>query len=100
MQKSISNIQFRFFLFLTLVLISRSIYSSNQYNIVPYPQQLVPQSGQFVFNANTRVMCQSNQAEIYKLAQQFAAQLKLVSGINLKIEELKYCYIPKTKQSG
>ena len=89
MQKSISNIQFRFFLFLTSVLMSTSIYSSNQYNIVPYPQQLVPQSGQFVFNAGTRVICPANQPKILKLARQFAAQLKLVSGFSLKIGEFK-----------
>ena len=63
-------------------------YSENKYNIIPYPQQLVSQSGEFVFNSNTRILCNLKQPEILNLARQFTAQLNLVSGMNLNIVEL------------
>ena len=88
MQKLNSFFQIKIFVFLILGLYSTSSISVNKYNIIPYPQQLVPQSGEFVFNAKTQILCDFKNPEITKLAQQFAAQIKLVSGFNLKVVEL------------
>jgi len=87
MQNKTSFFQIRIIVFLLLCFFSVNSFSVNKYNIVPYPQQLVPQSGEFVFNAKTRILCNFKQTETLKIAQQFAAQLKLVSGLNLKISE-------------
>ena len=87
MQKYISLFRIRFFIIIMLGTRSISSFSANQYNLVPYPQQLVEKSGSFIFKSDTKILCDFKQAEILKLAQQFAAQLKLVSGINLKITD-------------
>lgn len=67
-----------------------SIYSlsANEYNIIPYPQQLIPQSGVFRFNKHTTVLCSLQQSEILKLAQQFSAQFERVSGMKLSVREI------------
>lgn len=66
---------------------SCSFYSllANEYNIVPYPRLLIPQTGSFTFNNHTVVICSDQQPEIMKLANQFANQLQLVSGFNLSV---------------
>ena len=87
MQNQTSFFQHRIYILLLLVFISISSFSVNKYNIIPYPQQLIPQTGEFVFNPKIRILCNLKQTETLKLAQQFAAQLKLVSGLNLKIAE-------------
>ena len=87
MQKSNLSYTIRFFIIFMLGFNSISLLSANEYNLVPYPQQLSPKSGIFIFNSATRILCDSKEPEIHKLAQQFANQLKLVSGLNLKINE-------------
>ncbi|MEI6555295.1 MAG: family 20 glycosylhydrolase [Paludibacter sp.] len=87
MQKSGFFKTVQLFIILMLSFYSISLLSANKYAIVPYPQKLVPKSGTFVFNSRTRIFCDSKQPEILKLAQQFATQLNLVSGISLKISE-------------
>ena len=57
--------------------------SATEYNIVPYPQQLIPESGSFTFNKRTVVECKSTQPEVIKIVQQFTDQFNLVSGLNL-----------------
>jgi hexosaminidase len=59
--------------------------SAVEYNIIPYPQKLTPQTGQFSFNKSTVLVCLDENEEIKKLAQQFAQQLELVSGLKLSI---------------
>jgi len=60
---------------------------ANEYNIIPYPQQLTPQSGAFVFNKNTVVLYSKGASEIQKLAQQFSTQMEVVSGLKLTVKE-------------
>jgi len=66
-----------------------SVYfvSAAEYNIIPYPQQLIPKSGSFTFNNQTKVVCTSHQPDVIKLAGQFRDQIKLVTGFNLEIRE-------------
>lgn len=63
-------------------------FSANEYNLIPYPQHLIPQSGAFVFNSKTKILCDSKQADILKLAEQFSIQFQLVSGMKLTVSEL------------
>jgi hexosaminidase len=70
-----------------VVLIFHSMFSfsENKYNIIPYPQQLIPQSGSFVFNTNTRIICDVKQTDILKLATQFLEHFQIVSALKLNI---------------
>lgn len=72
----------------TLSLCSIYSLSANEYNIIPYPQQLIPKSGSFTFNKRTVILCPSRQPEILKLAQQFSVQFELVSGLKLSVREV------------
>ena len=63
-------------------------FSENKYNIIPYPQELIPRSGEFIFNSETRILCDLKQPDILKLAKQFSAQFQMVSGKNLKVTEI------------
>ena len=85
MQKSNLIYTFCFFILLLIGFNSISLLSANQYNIIPYPQKLVPQFGTFVLNSNTRILCDSNEPEVLKIAKQFTTQIKLVTGFNLNI---------------
>jgi len=62
--------------------------SANEYNIIPYPQVLVPQSGSFTFNKNTVILCSFQQPEVLKLARQFLTQFQLVSGLKLPVRDI------------
>lgn len=62
--------------------------SAAEYNIIPYPQLLIPESGSFSFNKHTVIFCPSHNPQIYKLAEQFRNQIQLVSGLKLDIRDL------------
>jgi len=81
---SFSKVRFKVILII-LILHSMLSFSANKYNVIPYPQQLIPQSGSFVFNANTRVICDLNQTEIRKLAIQFSEHFQVVSALKLNV---------------
>jgi hexosaminidase len=84
MIKSSSFFQFRFFKFyLIFGCFTFLNLSATEYNIIPYPQQLIPELGSFTFNKRTKVECLSTQPEVIKIVQQFTDQFKLVSGLNL-----------------
>ena len=59
--------------------------SAGEYNIIPYPRTLIPQSGSFTINKNTTIYCPADES-LMKLATQFAAQFRLVSGLNLPVK--------------
>ncbi|MDD4992328.1 MAG: family 20 glycosylhydrolase [Paludibacter sp.] len=61
--------------------------SASNYNIIPYPRLLIPQSGSFTFNKHTTVYCPFDKPEVLKLAQQFSAQMELVSGLKLEVKD-------------
>ena len=62
--------------------------SATEYNIIPYPQQLIPKPGAFTITKQTVVLCPSARPEIHKLAEQFAGQIKLVTGLKLEIRDM------------
>ena len=79
----------RFFgIYLLLGYCSLCSLSATEYNIIPYPQKLIPKLGSFTFNKSTVVFCSSQQPEIQKLAEQFCDQIKLVSGLKLEIRDI------------
>jgi hexosaminidase len=76
-------------LFLTIsflfIFSSFTMVLADDYNIIPYPQHLIPQSGEFTFGENTAIYCVDKNVEIQKLAQQFSDQLALVSGLKFVV---------------
>ena len=58
-----------------------------KYNIIPYPQQLIPELGSFTFDKHTVIQCSKRQPEILKIAVEFSDQFKLVSGLKLNIQD-------------
>ena len=64
-----------------------SLNAANEYNIIPFPQKLIPEKGTFNFNKRTVIYCAFQQADVKKLAQQFSDQFALVSGIKLEVCE-------------
>lgn len=67
---------------------SFSLLLAGEYNIIPYPQTLIPQSGSFTFNKRTTVYCPFNQPEVLRLARQFSAHFEVVSGIKLALADI------------
>src|ERR1035437_8581683 len=82
---------FRHRLFIIYILVgcsSFSFLSADEYNIIPYPRTLIPQTGSFTFNKRTTLYCPFNQPEVLKLVQQFSAQFELVSGVKLAVVDI------------
>lgn len=62
----------------------------NNYNIVPYPNHLTTQRGEFVFTNKCKLLLSSNLDEASKkVAQQFANDLQVASQITLPVEEFQ-----------
>ena len=82
MKKSIS------LLLLSLLMITPSCQKpkevTNEYNIVPQPNQLVPKEGRFELSNKVRLVVPSDAPEVKKVADGFAEQLKQTAGISLK----------------
>ena len=83
--KNLSN---RLFILSFLFFFSTTIMQASNYNIIPIPTSLIPLKGTFTFNKHTRILYDRNHPEIMKLAQQFADQFELVSGIKLSLKEI------------
>jgi len=85
-----STVLFRRFtgIFLFLGYCSICSLSAVEYNIIPYPKQLISKSGSFTFNKLTTVSCDLKKPETLKLVQQFTAQIKLVTGLKLGIRDI------------
>ena len=75
MKKSIS------LLLLSLLMITPSCQKpkevTNEYNIVPQPNQLVPKEGRFELSNKVRLVVPSDAPEVKKVADGFAEQLNL-----------------------
>lgn len=60
----------------------------NSYPIVPYPNEITPQSGTFSLSAGTKIILPQNaDKELRRVAEQFAKQFSKASGISLPIEQ-------------
>lgn len=86
MKKSTSNLGL--LLYFLISYFSLLPLMASDYNIIPYPEQLIPQKGKFVFNNRTVIVCDLKQQDIKKLAQQFSDQLELVSGLKLTVKDI------------
>jgi len=71
--------------FLMIFALSFQARGNNKFGIIPYPQQLTPGSGNFVFDNNTAVFCDKSSPEFLKLAQQFTDHFNTVSGWKLSL---------------
>ena len=85
MKKSIS------LLLLSLLMIAPSCQktkeAANEYNIVPKPNQILPQEGRFELNNKVCLVVLSDAPEVKSIADSLAEQLKLTAGISLKEAE-------------
>ena len=85
MKKSIS------LLLLSLLMITPSCQKTketvNEYNIVPKPNQILPQEGRFELNNKVCLVVLSDAPEVKSIADSLAEQLKLTAGISLKEAE-------------
>ena len=85
MKKSIS------LLLLSLLMIAPGCQKTkevvNEYNIVPKPNQILPQEGRFELNSKVSLVIPANAPEVKSIADSLAGQLKLTAGISLKEAE-------------
>ena len=61
--------------------------AANEYNIVPKPNQILPQEGRFELNNKVCLVVPSDAPEVKSIADSLAGQLKLTAGISLKEAE-------------
>ena len=85
MKKSIS------LLLLSLLMIAPSCQktkeAANEYNIVPKPNQILPQEGRFELNSKVSLVIPSDAPEVKGIADSLAERLKQTAGISLKEAE-------------
>ena len=79
------------FLFVVIFYGSTYLYGANvnQYSIIPYPQKLLPKSGNFSINPLTVIYASNSNPEILKLAHEFRDQLARSSGMVLEIRQME-----------
>lgn len=56
----------------------------NEYNIVPLPNQMIPQQGRFEISKKVRVITTACTPEVQTIADSLINRLKLTSGITMK----------------
>lgn len=72
----------KLFVCLSLLIGSLTAFSQNQYNIIPVPQKLIPQSGEFVIGKSTAIV---STTEFKDVANFLNEQLNVVSGSSKKV---------------
>ena len=82
----LKNLRFSGVLLISIFCIFSS-YSAPIYDLIPYPQELKPQSGKFILNKKTVILCPFDQPQIVEIAQQFSDHLALVAGIKLPLRD-------------
>jgi len=61
---------------------------ATEYNIIPYPKQLIPELGSFTINKLTSIQCSSSNPDITKLVNQFKDHVNTVTGFNLVTRDI------------
>ncbi len=83
-----TNRCFRFYAILGvffLMLLPLGAVASETIRIIPYPQSVVTGKGSFSFTKGTVILCQANDTGVLKLAEQFASQFHVVTGIRIPV---------------
>lgn len=79
------------FIFLSAVILLLHLpicsFGAEKFNLIPYPQQLIPSEGKFSFNKSTLFVIDMNNKAQIENAKYFAEQLKTATGIVLKITD-------------
>ena len=57
---------------------------ANEYNIIPKPNQLIPQEGRFTLSKQVKVVTNECSPEVIEIADDFINQIALTSGITLE----------------
>lgn len=94
-------------LIFTLLNLSCQKQQTNQYNLVPYPQQLTPQLGCFELNQATIIMFNGSDNSRF-VAQSFADFIKPATGLQLTVESTEgteivkntVCFVEDTSLEG
>src|SRR6218665_806671 len=71
----------------SLLILSFSTIAQNKYAIIPKPLELTPQTGEFIIDAQTKILIPKGASEIRPLAEMLAERVAVSSGISLPIEE-------------
>ncbi len=71
-------------IFGVILVLSISRVMATNFNIIPYPQHLIPQKGKFAFKKQTNIIYDAENPELKKLVEQFSNQIELVSSFKLK----------------
>lgn len=77
----------KIFGFLSLFILSVSINAQNKYAIIPRPLELTPLTGEFIIDAQTKILIPKGDSGIRPLAEMLAERVAVTAGINLTIEE-------------
>ncbi|KAA6318159.1 hypothetical protein EZS27_031799, partial [termite gut metagenome] len=56
---------------------------TNEYNLVPQPNRIVPQKGRFVLNDKVNVVIPADSPEVETIANEFITRLQLTAGLTL-----------------
>ncbi|WP_394990004.1 family 20 glycosylhydrolase [Emticicia sp.] len=84
----------------SLLAFSFSSFAQNKYNIIPKPTQLLATTGEFLVNAQTKILIPKNAPEIRPLAEIIAERFLVTSGITLAIEEYELTSVPILKNQN
>ena len=74
---------------LSLAMLPSLSFAQNKYAIIPKPLQLLAASGEFLVNAQTKILIPKNAPEIRPLAEMLAERFLVTSAMNLTIEEFE-----------
>ena len=77
-----------FILYVMMCSVAASVAAQTDvYPIVPKPVKLKPQQGQFVFNADTRIIIPNGDADMHNAAFALLERILLSTGLNIKITD-------------
>jgi hexosaminidase len=67
---------------------------TNQYQIIPQPTQVIPQTGRFRLSATTLIVVPFMNEELKKIAETLALQIKTASGLNIQLRNVNKMALP------
>ncbi|MFN5422488.1 MAG: beta-N-acetylhexosaminidase [bacterium] len=77
----------RIILLSIVLFLGNSLFSQNEYNVIPSPKQLIPQDGKYVFKKGTAIAV--DHEEFKPVAELLANYCKKASGIELPVKSAK-----------
>lgn len=75
--------------FISLVIYSGILSAQCHYAIIPYPENIIPQSGVFTINENTEIIIQTSKEDYHRIIKFLHERLNTVAGFSLTISKKK-----------